>query len=220
MTFKTLDDFDDGDISEWTNRMGYISTVTNPVESGSHAVTVQDENGKYEIYEAAERSVTPEKYERIRFYFRETTNNSNLGLGLYNGSTLIVGAGTDNPAWEYKNDSSSDANWADGGSYYDIWTRVTFDFDWSSGTVDINWRYVDGSESDTQTGISLNSNSKIDTIRLGSNENTTTANEAWIDSIYSDPPYFPITIDGEKVQEITIDGQSVQSLTIDGTNPF
>lgn len=183
MAYETVDGFEDGDTSEWSGINGSITATTNQSYSGSYSGEVSaPQNGS--IFDGSSQSVSWGRPDSVRFYYYETSNNNNCGLGLYNGSTLIVGAGTENPQTAWTNGSGNRQT----GSQmsYSTWVECEIIFDWANVQCDIYWS--DGSNSESVTGYSLGADAEIDTIRVGPTEaNSGSSQDFWIDEIQYDP---------------------------------
>lgn len=152
MAYTTIDDFEDGDVNEWTigdPDWGLRTDRARDTYSGG----MQDggsEDGDPTAYRNISNAMGTTQPGKIRFYMQESGNSYSETFSLRDSNgNYIVGFANDNPQWFV---SQGNGNYTQiyGGDGYDRWIEVIWDFDWSGGTYD--YTITDQQSGTTRTG--------------------------------------------------------------------
>ena len=212
-----LEDFED-DLSSWNNIVGSWAISSDSIVGSQSGKAEVDGSNNPNAGEVGQLNVSSQQPSELSFWYKEPSTNLKAGLTLFDGNgNYIIGAGSDNPQYLYSTDGVNDTREGTNIETYNVWIEVTFTFDWSSGTVNIDWVPNDTSiSSGSVTGVSLGTSNPIETVGVGGITESNTS-YMWYDQIQTPTQGFDIYIDGTQVKDITIDGTTVQNVTIDGT---
>lgn len=156
-----------------SDTLGFEDMTDWSVVNGSQ-VSDRVHNGSYSYYSTSNytneqavldfNSINPSE---IVYYYQETSNSTGQGVRFYNSNNHDeLGTGTDNP--QFVVDSSSGINTTVGSSgdgVYNVWVKVTHNFNWSGDTVTVSFDRLDGSNSG-QTTVDLKQGIDISRIEL------------------------------------------------------
>ena len=184
-TEPVVDGFEDGSVSD-TWDVNNLSAVQDRVFEGSYsAYTSNSSSGTYIArWQPSDLSGGAE-IGFFRFYYQETTNQSGGGFRLLNSNGNVeFGAASDND--EYEVDGATGITQLSDGSGYDDWVRVTLTFDWSAGTVDVEFYNIP--DDDTATGtFDLKQGVDVETLQFDDYSSgswqTGDSMDMWIDNV-------------------------------------
>jgi len=135
-----IDDFETGDLSNWTTTNANVTVVSDFVNSGSFAghagETTTSPSGVISFN-------NPGRIKSFEYYYRETSSQNGGGFRIYDSTgSYVMATGTDNPQWAIE-DLNGYARVLGEEGAYDTWTRVETVFDWGAGTADVKFQRLD-----------------------------------------------------------------------------
>lgn len=186
---EVWDDFEDGDVSEWTVESGegsnFTASTTNPI-SGTYSGRIESGSGGIIVSRSGLSSTGSTGFLEFRFYIDDLGGSDDARFELYDSSGTSLGDlyinEIDSSTYEiqFRNGTTTDTLSGQISTGSSSINNVALNFDFSSDTVDI---VVNGSET---TGLNLqNSVSNFDEIEIISGANLTDRTEFVVDDFLS-----------------------------------
>lgn len=144
-----LDDFEDGDASEWS---GVIIASSSRANSGSYSGYASSGTD----YDDSTRTLTSggSQPNKFKFHWNEPGSNTGYALTFYNSNgNRELSVGTNNPQWVAQDGNYNEFYSGDG---YDRWIEFVVTFDWSSGAYTVDGTDLSSGSTSSDSGNLIN----------------------------------------------------------------